>query len=135
MAVAIPDQFKDLFEKPVVVALATVMPNGQPQVTPVWIDYDGTNLIVNTARGRQKDKNMSVGAKVTVLALDPSNPYRWVEVRGRIIGEDESTGLEVINRLSAKYRGEPDYYKGNESRRGQETRVTYTIEPIHVTPQ
>jgi predicted pyridoxine 5'-phosphate oxidase superfamily flavin-nucleotide-binding protein len=68
MAVAIPDQFKDLFEKPVVVALATVMPSGQPQVTPVWVDYDGTNLIVNTARGRQKDKNMFVGAKVTVMA-------------------------------------------------------------------
>ncbi len=135
MAAAISDKVKDLFEKPVVVALATAMPSGQPQVTPVWIDYDGTNLIVNTARGRQKDKNMFVGAKVTVLAIDPSNPYRWVEVRGQIIDEDESTGIEVINRLSAKYRGEPDYYKGNEGMRGKETRVTYTIEPIHVTPQ
>ncbi len=135
MAVAIPERFKDLFDQPVVVALVTIMPDGQPQATPVWITTDGGNLVVNTARGRQKDKNMSVGAKVTVLAIDPTNPYRWVEVRGQIIDEDEATGLDVINALSKKYRGEPDYYKGNPSMRGKETRVTYTIEPTRVNPQ
>lgn len=134
MSVTIPAQFRDLFEKPVVVSLVTVMPDGQPQATPVWIDYDGTHLIVNTARGRQKDRNMHRNALVTVLAIDPANPYRWVEVRGRIIEEDESTGLAVINALSKKYRGVEDYYSGNPAMRGKEQRVTYKIEPTHVTP-
>ncbi|MEP7292338.1 MAG: PPOX class F420-dependent oxidoreductase [Chloroflexota bacterium] len=135
MAVAIPEKFRDLFEKPIVVALVTVMPDGQPQATPVWAIYDGTYVIVNTARGRQKDKNMQRDAKVTVLVIDPANPYHWVEVRGRIADESEETGLEVINALSAKYRGEPDYYKRNETMRGKETRVTYKIEPLNITPK
>ena len=133
MAVRIPEAMLDLFVRPVVVSLVTVMPDGQPQATPVWIDYDGTNLRINTARGRQKDKNMQRDAKVTVLAIDPENPYRWIEVRGRIIDESEATGLEVINALSAKYRDEPDYYKRNEAQRGKETRVTYLIEPTKIT--
>lgn len=133
MAVAIPEKFLDLFVKPVVVALVTVMPDGQPQATPVWTDYVDGYIRINTARGRQKDKNMQRDAKVTVLAIDPENPYRWIEVRGRIADESEATGLEVINALSAKYRGEPDYYKRNEGMRGKETRVTYLVEPTKIT--
>jgi PPOX class probable F420-dependent enzyme len=135
MGVPIPEKFRDLFERPVVVSLVTVMPNGQPQATPVWVDYDGTHVIINTARGRQKDKNMHKNAKVTVLAIDPDDPYRWVEVRGRIVEEDEESGLAVINALSKKYRGVEDYYSSNPSRRGQEQRVTYKIEPTHITPK
>jgi PPOX class probable F420-dependent enzyme len=133
MAVVIPENFLDLFVKPVVVALVTVMPDGQPQATPVWTDYVDGYIRINTARGRQKDKNMQRDAKVTVLAIDPENPYRWVEVRGRIADESEATGLEVINALSAKYRNEPDYYKRNEGMRGKETRVTYLVEPTKIT--
>ena len=132
MAVAIPEGFKDLLEKPVVVALVTVMPSGQPQATPVWTDYDGTYVRVNTARGRQKDKNMKPGARVTVLAVDPQDPYRWMEIRGRIAGETEEGAVEHINALSLKYRGEPDYYAPNPERRAAEQRVTYTIEPTHI---
>ncbi len=133
MAVAIPDAFKDLIDRPIVVALVTVMPDGQPQATPVWIDRQGDILRVNTARGRQKDRNMQRDAKVTVLSIDPNNPYRWLEVRGTIIDESEQTGVEVINALSAKYRDEPDYYARNPAQRGRETRVTYLIEPTKVT--
>lgn len=132
MAAAIPDNFRDLFEKPVVVSVATVMPNGQPQVTPVWIDLEGGNLRVNTARGRQKDKNMTPGAKVTVLAIDPQNPYRWIEVRGTVVDETEVGAVDHINLLSAKYRGNPDYYSAYPERRTQETRVIYRIEPTRV---
>lgn len=133
MVVAIPEEFLDLFVKPVVVTLVTVMPNGQPQATPIWTDYVDGYLRINTARGRQKDKNMKRDAKVTILAIDPDDPYRWIEVRGRIVDESEATGLEVINALSAKYRNEPDYYKRNEARRGKETRVTYLMEPTKIT--
>lgn len=135
MTIHIPEKFRDLFEKPIVVALVTVMPSGQPHATPVWITYDGTHLIVNTARGRQKDKNMSRDAKVTVLAIDPQDPYHWVEVRGRIVEETEEGAIDVINALSKKYRGEEDYYARNPTMRGKERRVTYKIEPIHITPR
>ena len=133
MPVAIPEEFKDLLERPIVVALVTVMPDGQPQATPIWTDMKDGNLRVNTARGRQKDRNMKRDAKVTILSIDPDDPYRWLEVRGKIIDESEATGLEVINALSAKYRDEPDYYARNPSRRGKETRVTYLVEPTKVT--
>jgi PPOX class probable F420-dependent enzyme len=132
MAVAIPESHKHLLLDPIVVALVTMMPNGQPQATPVWVDYDGTYVIVNTARGRQKDKNMSPGAKVTVLSINPKNHYNWLEVRGVIAEEDEASGLEVINRLSLKYRGNPDYFTANPELRGVQQRVTYRIEPTHV---
>jgi PPOX class probable F420-dependent enzyme len=132
VTVPIPDSFKDLLERPVVVALVTVMPNGQPQATPVWVDYDGTYVRVNTARGRQKDKNMKPGAKATILAIDPDNPYRWMEIRGQVVTESEAGALEHINALSAKYWGNPDYFASNEALRGKQQRVTYTIEPLRV---
>jgi PPOX class probable F420-dependent enzyme len=133
MALPIPDEFKDLFEKPVFVTLVTVMPDGQPQATPVWADYDGTYVRINTARGRQKDKNMKRNPKVTVMAFDPANPYRWIEIRGRIAEETEVGALEHINALSLKYRGNADYYAPYPHRRTQEQRVTYKIEPTKIT--
>jgi PPOX class probable F420-dependent enzyme len=133
MAVPIPESFRDLFEKPVFVTLVTVLPNGQPHATPVWVDFDGTNVVINTARGRQKDKDMQRNAKVTVLAIDPANPYRWIEVRGQIAEETEEGALDHINKLSLKYRGDPDYYAPYPQRRGQEQRVIYKIQPTKIT--
>ena len=132
MAVLIPDAFRDLLDEPVVVALVTVMEDGQPQATPVWADYDGTYVRVNTARGRQKDKNMHKNSKVTVLAIDPQNTGRWMEIRGRIAEETEEGALEHINALSEKYDGEPDFYAKNPAMRGKQQRVTYKIEPLRV---
>ncbi len=102
----IPDSFKDLLERPVFVTLVTVMPNGQPQATPVWVDYDGEFVRVNSARGRQKDRNMERNPHVTVLAIDPDNPYRWMEIRGIVEHISEEGGLDHINKLSKKYRGQ-----------------------------
>jgi PPOX class probable F420-dependent enzyme len=132
MAVPIPDAFRDLLDDAVVVALVTVMEDGQPQATPVWVDYDGTYARINTARGRQKDKNMRKNSKVTILAIDPKNPQRWMEIRGRIAEETEAGALEHINALSAKYDDEPDFYANNPSMRGKQQRVTYKIEPLRV---
>src|SRR5690606_8968974 len=109
-----------------------VMPDGRPQVTPVWVTWDGEHIVINTARGRQKEHNMRRNPRVTVMAIDPDNPYRYLEVRGRVVEMDEASGLDVINQLSAKYRGEPDYYAGMPHRRGQEQRVTVKIVPEHV---
>lgn len=129
---SIPDSHKDLLDRPIVVSLATVNPNGQPQVTPVWVDYDGTYVRVNSARGRRKVKNMETRPQVTVLSIDPDDPYRWMEVRGVIEEIDEASGLDHINSLSKKYRGVEDYYSRNPDRRGKETRVMFKIRPTRV---
>lgn len=129
---SIPESHKDLLVNPVVVSLVTLMPDGQPQATPVWADFDNGQIVVNSALGRQKTRNMTEGSKVTVLAMDPANPYRWIEVRGEISEVDEASGLDWINRLSNKYRGNPDYYSRMEDLRGKEQRVTYRIQPTRV---
>jgi PPOX class probable F420-dependent enzyme len=132
MPVSLPDTHRDLLDGPVVVALITVMPDGQPQATPVWCNTDGDYILVNTARGRQKDRNMSRNPKVTVLAMDPKNPFRWIEVRGQVVEITEEGAVEHINALSKLYTGNPDYYSFNPSARGKETRVIYRIEPQRV---
>jgi PPOX class probable F420-dependent enzyme len=132
MAGEIPQQYLDLFERPVVVGLVTLMPSGQPQATPVWCSYDGTHVLVNTARGRQKDFNMQRDEKVTVLAIDPENPYRWMEVRGKVAEISEDGAVDHINALAKKYRGDDDYYARDPDLRSKETRVIYRITPVKV---
>lgn len=132
MSTTIPDNYRDLLDGPVVVALATVNPDGQPQVTPIWCNFDGTHILVNTARGRRKDKNMMERPKVTILAIDPENPYRWLEVRGEVQEANEEDALDHINALSKLYRGVEDYYSRNEAMRGKEQRVIYKIKPLKV---
>ena len=132
MPVSIPQNFLDLFERPVVVTLVTMMPNGQPQATPVWCSYDGSHILVNTARGRQKDRNMQANPKVAILAVDPDNPYRYLEVRGIVDAITEDGAVDHINALSKKYQGYEDFYAQMPHRRGQETRVIYKIAPQKV---
>ena len=98
----IPDQYRDLLERPIVVTLATVMPDGQPQASPVWFSFDGEHIWVNTARGRQKDRNMTERPQVTILS-SIGDPHRYLEVRGVIDEVDEAGGLDHINALSARY--------------------------------
>lgn len=132
MAGQIPDSLLDLFERPIVVALVTVMPSGQPQATPVWCSYDGTHVLINTARGRQKDRNMRRNERVTVLAIDPENSFRWLEIRGRVAEVTEEGALDHVNALAKKYRGDDDFYARQPERRGRETRVIYKIAPLKV---
>lgn len=132
MSHTIPDAFMDLLERPVVVSLATVNKGGQPQVTPVWIDYDGEYLRVNSADGRRKVANMEARPQATVLFIDPENPYRWMEVRGTVVSISAEGALDHINKLSAKYRNQADYYAGNEAMRGKEQRMIFCIRPDKV---
>jgi len=122
MSVQIPDKLKDLLERPIVSAFATLMPGGGPQITPVWFMFDGEHIIVNTARGRQKDKNLSVGANVALSIIDPQNPYHWAELRGVVAEETEENAHADIKRLSLKYRGKEEY-----ALQPNEVRVTYKI--------
>ena len=134
MSATIPDSHKDLLEGPVHVSLATVMPDGQPQVTVVWCNYDGEHVLVNTARGRQKDENMRQRPQVTVLAVDPEDPYRWIEVRGTVEEMTEEGAVEHIDELARLYKNVPEYYgySAPTARQNQETRVKIKIRPIHV---
>jgi len=127
----IPEDYRDLIDNPVVVGLATIMPDGQPQVTPVWIDFDGTHLRVNTAHGRQKTKDMLERPQVTVLSIDPQNPYRYMEIRGKVARHTEEGADDHIDALAKKYLG-VDVYPNHTP---TETRVIFYIEPVKVVAQ
>ena len=124
----IPDTHKDLVEKPYYAIVTTVMPDGQPQSTVVWADYDGKNIRFNTARGRQKDKNLLDNPKVTLVIIDPTNGFHWLELRG-IAHVTEEGGRDHIESLSHKYTGQK-YYGGfnTYSTPETETRLLVTIE-------
>ena len=130
MAAEIPSSHKDLLDRPIVVTLATIMPDGTPQAHPVWFDYDGQYIRINTARGRQKDENMLERPHVSVLSVDPDNPYRYLEIRGKIVESTEEGAVEHIESLSRRYTGEP--YFTDAKPQGNQIRVTFLIEPTRV---
>lgn len=129
MAVAIPDQFRDLLTKKAFASLATVMADGSPQVTPVWFDFDGTHLRVNSAKGRVKDRNMRRNGRVALAIPDPENPYRHMAIRGRVEEITEAGADAHIDSLSKKYLGKDRY----PNRRAGEVRVIYRIRPERVS--
>jgi PPOX class probable F420-dependent enzyme len=133
MALPIPDTHMDLLENPVYVVFTTVFPSGQPHSTVVWWDSDGDYIRVNTARGRQKEKNLKRNTKVSIMAVDPQNPYHWMEVRGVVEEVTEQGGVDHIEKLSWKYNGK-GFYGGYApaERRQQETRVMVKIRPTKV---
>jgi len=128
MANTIPEKYVDLFRKPAFASLATLMPDGSPQVTPVWVDYDGKHVLFNSAQGRVKDKNVRRDPRVSLAIQDPENPYRYLEVRGRVVEITKDGADEHIDKLSKKYLGKPYPY-----RKPSEVRVLYKIEPEHVS--
>lgn len=88
--------------------LTTLMPDGSPQVTPLWFNVEGGDILVNTARGRVKDRNMRARPRVALLITDPKDPFhRYLQIRGRVIAATEEGALEHMGRLSLKYRGRP----------------------------
>ncbi len=105
------------------------MPDGQPQVTPVWIEFDGRHVIVNTAEGRQKDKNLQRDKRVALSLIDPENPYRYLEVRGKVVERTHNGADANIDALAKKYLGKDKY----PFRQPNEVRVIYKIEPLHAT--
>jgi PPOX class probable F420-dependent enzyme len=129
MASVIPDKYLDLFQKRAFANLATLMPDGSPQVTPVWCDFDGTHVLINSARGRQKDKNMEREPRVALAILDPDNPYRYLEIRGKIAEITEEGADDHIDKMAKKYMGKDKY----PYRRPDEKRVIYKILPLKTT--
>lgn len=105
----IPDDYRDLLERPIVASLATLMADGTPQVQPVWCGFDGTHLLVNTEKGRQKYRNLSRRRRATILLVDPENDSRWLEVRGEVVGEAEQGADAHIDVLAKRYLGLDKY--------------------------
>jgi len=129
MSEIIPENFRDLFTKRAFGNLATLMADGRPQVTPVWCDFDGNHVLVNSAKGRQKDRNMRRDARVAIAVADPDNPYRYLEVRGRVVEITEQGADAHIDRMAKKYLGVDKY----PYRQPGEVRVLYKIQPEHTT--
>jgi len=129
MAKTIPDEFKDLFTKVAFAHLATLMADGSPQVTPVWCDYDGAHVLVNSAKDRVKDKNMRRDGRVALSILDPDNSYRYLEIKGTVAEITEAGADAHIDKLAKKYLGVDKY----PFRALGEVRVMYKIRPDHVS--
>jgi PPOX class probable F420-dependent enzyme len=129
MAANIPESHRDILDKKAFGFLGTLMPDGSPQVTPVWVDYDGSHVRINTAKGRVKDKNMRRNKKVSVAVADPDNPYRYLEVRGQIDDITETGADAHIDQLAKKYLGKDKY----PFRQPGEVRVIYKIRPERVS--
>lgn len=122
----IPDSHLDLLgAKKAFANIATVMKDGSPQVTPVWFDYTGGKIRVNTARGRVKSRTMREGAPVALAIMDPENPYRYLQIRGRVSKSTENGADAHIDSLAKKYLGQDKY----PFRQPGEVRVLYEIEP------
>ncbi len=128
MSHVIPDGLVDLFNKKSFAHLATLMPDGRPQVTPVWIEFDGRYVLFNTAVGRQKDRNLVRDGRVALSITDPENPYRYIEVRGHVAERTEEGADAHIEHMAQKYLGTPYPY-----RQPGERRVLFKIEPESVT--
>ncbi len=124
----IPEKFHDLFknETKAYLFLATTMPDGSPQVTPVWFSVDETHILVNTAKGRVKDRNMRARPRVAMVIQDPDTPYRYLQIRGRVDEITEEGGDEHINALALKYDGKPWKLVAGQKR------VIFKISPEHV---
>jgi len=129
MAATIPEKFRDLFTKQAFAHLGTLMADGSPHVTPVWCDYDGTHIRINSAKGRVKDKNMRRNKRVALSIMDPDNPYRYLAAQGIIVEITEQGADAHIDSLAKKYLGKDKY----PHHRPGEVRVMYKIRPEKIS--
>ncbi|HVP21857.1 MAG TPA: PPOX class F420-dependent oxidoreductase [Anaerolineaceae bacterium] len=127
--ITIPPEFQDLLqpETRAIAYLATIMPDGSPQLTAVWFSWDGAFIQINSARGRVKDRNMRNRPAVAILVADPKSVLRYIQIRGKVVEITEEGALEHIDRLSLVYNGVP--WKKVPG----QVRVLYKIRPEHVS--
>jgi PPOX class probable F420-dependent enzyme len=119
------EKYSDLFQKKAFANLGTLMKDGSPQVTPVWFDYDGKHIRVNSALGRVKDKNIRRDPRVSLAIQDPDNPYRYIQIRGKVVDITQKGADDHIDSLAMKYLGQAKY----PYRQAGEVRVLYKIDP------
>jgi len=134
MSATIPASHLDLLTGPVYAVFTTVAANGQPENTVVWCSWDGSHLLVNTAAGRRKHKNVLANPKVALTAVDPTDPYRWIDVRGYVEEIVPDPEYKTIDAHAKLYCGVEHYYGDYApiERRGTENRVDLKIRPTRV---
>lgn len=128
MSILIPESHLHFFEQPIHANLGTIMPDGRPQVNPVWCDYDGAYVRFSTLEGSQKDKNLRARKFATLLLVDPQNQYSWIEVRGNVAEVTTEGAEEFIDALTKQYLGLDSY----PNRREGDVRLIYKIKPERV---
>lgn len=134
MTVTIPDSHRKLLCTPVHGVLTTMMPDGSPQSSVVWVDYDGEYVLINTTLERQKGRNMTANPKVAVLVIDPQDTSRWIEVRGQVM-EMTQTGAEAhADKLTQRYTGKQHFYRDiyPPEQKEKETRMIVKITPLKI---
>jgi len=132
----IPNTHIDLFQDPVHGVLTTMMPDGMPQSSVVWVDYDGEYVLINTTLERQKGRNMQANPKVTVLVIDPKDSSRWIEVRGHVIEMNHDCAEVHADKLTQRYCHDKKHFYGDiypVEQKEKETRVIVKIQPIKVS--
>lgn len=122
-----PKDFLDLLNETsqALLYLATLMPDGSPQVTPVWFSIDGDHILINTNEGRAKDRNMKARPRVAMTIQDPDDPYRYLGIRGEVVSHTTEGADEHINKLSIRYDSKPWTY------RKEQRRIIFRIKPLH----
>jgi len=129
---SIPETHADILDKPAFAHLSTLMSDGSPHTAPVWIDTDDGYVVINSAEGRLKDRNVRRDPRVAISITDPENPYRSLAIRGRVVKITNEGADDHINRMAKKYMGVDEY----PYRTPTEVRVMYYVEPekVSVTP-
>jgi PPOX class probable F420-dependent enzyme len=125
----IPSGYEDLLETKALADIATIGPNGEPQVNPVWFDWDGTHVRFSQTKTRQKYHNLQRDPRIALSIVDPANPYRYLEIRGKVVAVEEDPNLDFINAMAKKYLGQDKY----PWHRPGDERVVIIIEPEHTT--
>ncbi|GCE12836.1 PPOX class F420-dependent oxidoreductase [Tengunoibacter tsumagoiensis] len=125
----IPQGYQDLLNTNALAHVATVGAKGEPQTTPVWFGWDGQHILISQTKGRQKYRNIQREPRIALSIVDPANPYRYLEIRGKVVRIDEDPKLAFINAMAKKYMGVdtyPYHQPGDE-------RVVLIIQPEHTT--
>ena len=132
--VAIPETHLDLLREPIHGILTTMMPDGQPQSSMVWVDYDNGQVLINTTLERQKGRNMRANPLVSILVIDPQNGSRWIEIRGKVV-DITTDGAEIhADKLTQQYTGKQKFYGDiyPVDQKHKETRVIVSIEALKI---
>lgn len=134
MPSAVPASHIDLLTGPIYCVFTTIAPNGGPENTVVWCSWDGEYVLVNTADGRRKANNVRNNPKVAITAIDPKDPFRWIDVRGTVVDIVDDPDYANINAHAKVYAGVDEYYGGvaPAERKGTEKRIVLKIRPDRV---
>ncbi len=125
----IPEGYTDLLGTTALIHVATLGPNGEPQSTPVWFDWDGEHVKFSQTKTRQKYRNVQRDPRIALSLVDPEDPYRYLEIRGEVTKIEDDPDLDFINAMAKKYLGMDEYpyhQPGDE-------RVVVYVEPHHTT--